>query len=284
MAAGQYVETDMWDEPAFSGYTIEQKILYIYLRTNKRVNPAGFYRIKLSDMESDTQIKNIESVLRSLAPAVIFDEKSNMLWLTSWVEKYSTSPKIRKSIENTIATCVNSLTGEVNCDLALQFLEKNKWLELHRFDNVLIGYRNPIGAVPIASIEQEQEQEQEEEQEEEKERASPVPKVPAYNAERDILAYWNEKEIIRHSESETHLAKIKKALKKRKENIDDIYRGIDNYDKVLKGDTYYTHIWKLWEFIARGESFLPNGYIESNYFKKNNSGGSGQIIDVSELI
>jgi predicted phage replisome organizer len=89
----------------------------------------------------------------------------------------------------------------------------------------------------------------------------------------DCFNFWNEKEIIKHSNDF-----YKRNIKKKHKTIIDEYgkdivlKAIDNYNIILKANEYYwNHKWNFFDFIARGiDKFVDAAAPFENYKDKKN--------------
>ena len=90
-------------------------------------------------------------------------------------------------------------------------------------------------------------------------------------SERELLNFWNSKNIIEHKETDELLAQISKALKKSKRGHSEVLQAISNYSRVLLNpNAYFNHKWPLVTFLTRenARQFFGENFIESNYLKK----------------
>ena len=91
----------------------------------------------------------------------------------------------------------------------------------------------------------------------------------------NILNYWNSKKLFITHELRTEMLKqIEKGIKKYSE--EKVIEAIDNYGEVLSSNFYYSHKWRLDDFIRQKNGvpdFLEEGKIWENYkeHKSNNS-------------
>jgi hypothetical protein len=85
------------------------------------------------------------------------------------------------------------------------------------------------------------------------------------NINKDILEFWNSKEIIKHKD---YPDKLDKLIKKSGYSKEDILHSITNYSLVLKDtESFFNYKWTLCEFISRGvEKFLDD--VSLTNFKK----------------
>lgn len=83
-----------------------------------------------------------------------------------------------------------------------------------------------------------------------------------------IFDYWNNKKMMLHKRLTD---KIKRSINGalRDFSVDEIKQSIDNYYIILTDDRYYwTHTWRLTEFLQRGlEQFLVFEIVHKNFFR-----------------
>jgi len=79
----------------------------------------------------------------------------------------------------------------------------------------------------------------------------------------DILNYWNYQNIIVHKPKPELLEKVFKAYRKKKRDLCEVKKGIDNYTSILTSNKYlWTHEWGLVEFLSRdnADKFYPDEF------------------------
>ncbi len=83
----------------------------------------------------------------------------------------------------------------------------------------------------------------------------------------DLLAYWNEKNIVVHRETDNTLKQIQRGLKKHP--LNDIKKAIDRYAIIYSDSNYfYKHKWTLPKFLSQQNGvpdFLDEGIRWINY-------------------
>ena len=83
----------------------------------------------------------------------------------------------------------------------------------------------------------------------------------------DLLAYWNEKGIVVHRETDNTLKQIERGLKKH--SFEDIKKAIDRYTLMLNDPNhFYKHKWTLPKFLSQQNGvpdFLDEGIRWINY-------------------
>lgn len=69
--------------------------------------------------------------------------------------------------------------------------------------------------------------------------------------EQEIFDYWNEMDIMKHTDIGRHHPHIKASLSKY--SVSDLKKAIKNYATILKSNEYFwTYRWQLGEFLVRG--------------------------------
>jgi len=93
-----------------------------------------------------------------------------------------------------------------------------------------------------------------------------------YDNEERLINFWNKLDIVKHELSENNFKKVRKALKKKKDySIEDIVKALRNFATALKGPSYWSHKWTLWELLTRehANQFFPDNFIPENFEAKN---------------
>jgi hypothetical protein len=97
---------------------------------------------------------------------------------------------------------------------------------------------------------------------------------------KTIFEFWNEKEIIKHTKLNDKIkTKINTILKSYK--VDEVKKGIENYNTMLK-DTDYVYCsykWSLADFLSRANGFiefLEDGSKWVNYQESKNNNTTGK--------
>ena len=88
-------DTGYWSDPFVQGLTMEAKLLFVYIWTNRHCNQAGLYEISLRSISFETGIalKTLPSVLKSLSPKVEWYPDRDLIWIKSFLRRQSKSPK-----------------------------------------------------------------------------------------------------------------------------------------------------------------------------------------------
>lgn len=116
-----------------------------------------------------------------------------------------------------------------------------------------------------------------------KKRKRTVPMEPSLSA-KDLLEYWNTKNIIQHTITDTLIASIAKAIRKRAMPLEAIKQAIDRFAEVLgREDCYWTKKWTLSEFLSdRAERFYAEDYSIESFLSSSKSkkiGGGVTIVE-----
>ncbi len=117
-----------------------------------------------------------------------------------------------------------------------------------------------------------------------------VPTEPDPSA-KQLLEYWNSKNIIRHTITDTLIASIAKAIRKRAIPLEAIKQAVDRYAEVLyREDCFWSYKWNLRDFLTSKtalrfyiEEFDIVTYISSSGPKKGGQGEWAKLDDDSPI-
>ncbi|MDW7998452.1 MAG: hypothetical protein RMI30_03245 [Thermodesulfovibrio sp.] len=95
------IKAQIWTSPWFFELSQEQKLLYIYLSTSVHTNQLGVYKATIRHIELETGLSNVESLLASLYPHIIYVPAIKLIVVKDFIKsQYNLNIKIEKSIYN----------------------------------------------------------------------------------------------------------------------------------------------------------------------------------------
>ncbi len=104
MAKYRPIYLNIWKDPDFENYTPSQKLLFIYLCTNRETTESGIYPITIKTISNETgiSIKKVEKILSEGLKNVYYDFDNSCVFVKNFYRyKGKGNPKlIIKSIEN----------------------------------------------------------------------------------------------------------------------------------------------------------------------------------------
>lgn len=132
-----------WTDPSVVPLTPEAKTLYLYSWTNSHNNAAGIYEIGLGTIAHETgwPETTIRKCLDELRQKVDWFEEFNIIWVKSFLNRQSRSPKYLTAV----VIALRHLPEKIIIDYLDYNLQRNSIrLPIERLDTLSIGYRYPI--------------------------------------------------------------------------------------------------------------------------------------------
>ena len=82
MAKYRSIHVKIWDDPDFQVYTVEKKLLFVYLCTNPAASESGIYAVTPKKIADNTGVKQdlVRKILQS-TKNVMWDEKLNFVYV-----------------------------------------------------------------------------------------------------------------------------------------------------------------------------------------------------------
>lgn len=80
------VNTQIWSDSWFFELSPEQKLLFLYLCSSSYTNQLGIYKATIKHIELETGIKNVEEVLKSLYPKVIYVKELKLIVIKNFLK------------------------------------------------------------------------------------------------------------------------------------------------------------------------------------------------------
>ncbi len=131
-------DTDYWTNPKIERLSVYAKLLYIYLWTNSRCNPAGLYEIGIDTIFRETKIPEdaIRQSFKELNKKVVWVEDENIVWVKNFIRRQVRTPKFLKGT-------VKYLRSTSNLKLVRDLLSYNE----SRY-NIAIPYQYDMDMIP----------------------------------------------------------------------------------------------------------------------------------------
>lgn len=129
-----------WGDKFVQDQERDGKILFAYLFTNRRCNPAGLYEITLKTIAFETGIDldALPALLDGLQPKVEWYREHGLVWVKNFVRRQSRSPKFLVAVAN----CLSQIK---DMSIVQTLLDYN--------DTLSIPYRYPTDTISIPSEE-----------------------------------------------------------------------------------------------------------------------------------
>lgn len=102
LARYRYVHIEIWGDPDFQSYTVEGKLVFIYLFTNYRIGESGIYVITPRTISNDTGVseQTVSELLRNGYRNALYDWDNHAIFMTEY-RRYNAGgnpEKIQKAI------------------------------------------------------------------------------------------------------------------------------------------------------------------------------------------
>lgn len=128
------IHTQIWQDEFFLDLEPDEKLVFIYLFSNKETNLAGLYRLnlKVAAFETGIDLQKILTILKKFAAANKILYEDGIVWVVNWIH-YNTAPNSDK----VLAGIKRSLASIPDCPLKTAYLANG------------IPYRYPIKQVSL---------------------------------------------------------------------------------------------------------------------------------------
>lgn len=88
----------------------------------------------------------------------------------------------------------------------------------------------------------------------------------------DILAFWNEHQIVVHKQTPALISRIVRLIRKFDHKPDQVKESIGNYAAVMRSELHFwNYKWNLDEFLSRGVARFANSMSPLEKYKKKDS-------------
>jgi len=94
------VNSYIWEDPWFFDLSIEQKMLFLYLLTTHHTDQIGIYTANLKYIGWETRIKNVEAILKSLYPEVIYIPELKLVFVKNFIKFQNVGGSYEKAVYN----------------------------------------------------------------------------------------------------------------------------------------------------------------------------------------
>ena len=118
-------QTELWTDSFIQGLSPEDKLLFIYLWTNKHCNQAGLYEITLKTIAFDTglPLESLSEHLSQLEPKVVWYPEQNLIWVKNFLKRQCKS-------QSFLIAAVKCLKAMSTNSLVMEFINYNQSLNL----------------------------------------------------------------------------------------------------------------------------------------------------------
>jgi len=94
------VNSHIWEDPWFFDLSMEQKMLFLYLLTTHHTDQIGIYTANLKYIGWETGIKNVEAILKSLSPEVIYVPELKLVFVKNFIKFQNAGGSYEKAVYN----------------------------------------------------------------------------------------------------------------------------------------------------------------------------------------
>ena len=108
------IHTKIWSDRWFRQLKPDERLVFIYLISNRFTTASGAYHILLDDIERETGVADAEEVVRRLCPKVLYWEDDEIVWVPKFIHHQNRSPKF-------LISGVNDVISHEKPDLAALF-------------------------------------------------------------------------------------------------------------------------------------------------------------------
>jgi len=89
MAKVRPILIQIWDDPDFQEYSKEEKLVFIFLFTNKKASESGVYQLTYKDVFDNTGVPKSEVkkiIHESFAKKTVYDSKNSFIWVKNFLK------------------------------------------------------------------------------------------------------------------------------------------------------------------------------------------------------
>ncbi len=106
MAKVRPILIQIWSDPDFQDYNIQEKLVFIFIFTNDIATQSGVYQLTFKDIFDKTGVskKDVKEIItKSFQKKVVYDSKNSVIWVKNYLRHNS----INKNPCNVIRSVLN---------------------------------------------------------------------------------------------------------------------------------------------------------------------------------
>jgi len=92
------INSKIWEDDWFFDLNSEQKLVFMYLITSPHTDQLGVFKANLKYISIETGLKNIEAILKSLYPKVIYIPELKLVFIKNFLKYQNVGGKFEKHI------------------------------------------------------------------------------------------------------------------------------------------------------------------------------------------
>jgi len=92
------INSKIWEDDWFFDLNGEQKLVFIYLITSSHTDQLGVFKANLKYISIETGLKNIEAILKSLYPKVVYIPELKLVFIKNFLKYQNVGGKFEKHI------------------------------------------------------------------------------------------------------------------------------------------------------------------------------------------
>ena len=92
------INSKIWEDDWFFDLSAEQKLLFMYLVTSQHTDQLGIFKANIKYISIETGLKDINSLLRSLYPKVIYIPELKLIFIKNFLRYQNAGGKFEKLI------------------------------------------------------------------------------------------------------------------------------------------------------------------------------------------
>jgi hypothetical protein len=137
------INSKIWEDDWFFDLSAEQKLLFMYLVTSPHTDQLGIFKANIKYISIETGLKDINSLLRSLYPKVIYIPELKLIFIKNFLRYQNVGGKFEKLIYNKFL--------ELNNEVKAILIKENEYLKniIEKFNQELIKEIETIDYQPI---------------------------------------------------------------------------------------------------------------------------------------
>ena len=158
MAKVRPILIQIWEDPDFQEFSIQEKLIFIFIFTNDKVTQSGVYQLTYKDVFDKTGVSKVEvkkAILETFSRKVVYDPKNSLIWVKNYLRHNSTSKNpcnVMRSVLNSYKSTKRSdIWGgywEYNGELIDGLIKKSKSLQRKLADGKIILPESLIKSLP----------------------------------------------------------------------------------------------------------------------------------------
>ncbi len=88
MARSRPILIQIWNDPDFQEYNIQEKLVFIFIFTNEIATQSGVYQLTFKDVFDKTGVSKNDSkeiIIKSFQKKVVYDQRNSIIWVKNYL-------------------------------------------------------------------------------------------------------------------------------------------------------------------------------------------------------